>query len=67
MESIKRDWDAGRWREGGPRSREPRTWTWERLIECQANKSRQFHAPLSELASASQSHRDETPSEVGII
>lgn len=44
----------------------PRTYTQEELIECHANKRRQFHAPLTELAS-SQSHRDEIPSEVMII
>lgn len=40
---------------GGPHSREPRTYTPEHLIECRANKRRQFHAPLTELA-FSQSH-----------
>lgn len=49
-----------------PHSREPRTHTPEHLIECHANKRRQFHAPLTELA-FSQSRWDETPFEVGII
>lgn len=57
--SVKWDWDAGRCREGahtgGPHSREPRTYAPEHLIECRANKRRQFHAPLTELA-FSQSH-----------
>lgn len=58
---------AGAWSAiiGGPTAK-PRTYTQEELIECHANKRRQFHAPLTELAS-SQSHCNETPFEVKII
>lgn len=65
---IKWDWvvrSMEQWRWVAPTAK-PRTYTQEELIECHANKRRQFHAPLPELAS-SQSHCDEIPSEVMII